>query len=81
MRSPDEDAVMREQVTVVIDEVRPYIQSDGGDIELVSVASGVVKVRMRGSCVGCTSAVNTLQLGIGRRLGREVPGFKTLEAI
>jgi iron-sulfur cluster assembly protein len=77
----NDDAAVRAQVEAVIEEVRPFIRSDGGDLEVISVSAGVVRVRMQGACVGCTSSVNTLQNGIARRLRAEVPGFKLLEAV
>lgn len=75
------DAEMHRRVAEIIDEVRPYIRSDGGDIELVSVEGGVARVRMQGACVGCASSVFTLRFGIERRLKAEVPGFRMLEAV
>ena len=55
--------------------------ADGGDITLVSVIDGVVKVTMHGACVGCSSSLYTLQLGIERKLKEEIPGIKYIEAI
>jgi lysyl-tRNA synthetase class 2 len=76
-----EDPEMRAKVAKVIDELRPYINADGGDITLVSVIDGVVKVTMHGACVGCSSSLYTLQLGIERKLKEEIPGIKYIEAI
>ena len=65
---------VRERVEAVINWVRPIIQSDGGDIELVDVsADGVVQVRFHGACIGCPSSTNTLQEGIERNLKEKVP--------
>ncbi len=60
---------MREKVQAVIDEIRPYLQADGGDIELVDIEEGgIVKVRLRGACAGCPGAKMTLQMGVERKL-------------
>ncbi len=65
---------LRERVAAVLDTLRPMLQSDGGDIELVDVeADGVVKVRLQGACVGCPSASMTLGMGIERNLKDRVP--------
>lgn len=65
---------LRERVSAVIDQIRPYIQSDGGDIELVNVDDqGVVQVRLRGACVGCPASQMTLKLGVERNLQEKVP--------
>ncbi|HEX4792752.1 MAG TPA: NifU family protein [Humisphaera sp.] len=65
---------MRERVQGVIDLIRPAVQADGGDIELVDVAAdGVVQVRFHGACHGCPSSHMTLQHGIERNLREQVP--------
>jgi Fe-S cluster biogenesis protein NfuA len=65
---------LKQRVQQVIDMVRPAIQSDGGDVELVDVsASGVVQLRMHGACIGCPSATMTLRMGIERNLRQRVP--------
>jgi Fe-S cluster biogenesis protein NfuA len=61
-------------VQSVINWLRPIIQSDGGDLELVEVTqAGVVRVRFHGACVGCPSSTNTLQNGIERNIREKVP--------
>lgn len=73
---------MREQVEKVLAQVRPMLQADGGDVELVDVTSeGTVKVRLRGACHGCPSATVTLKMGIERTLKEKVPGIKEVIAI
>lgn len=63
-----------DRVAAVLDSIRPMVQSDGGDIELVGVdADGVVKVRLQGACVGCPSASMTLALGIEQNLKNQIP--------
>ena len=64
----------RERVESVINWLRPIIQSDGGDLELVDVTEqGIVQVRFHGACVGCPSSTNTLQNGIERNIREKVP--------
>ena len=70
--------VTHEQVSAVIDRIRPLIQSDGGDIELVEVTDNRATVRMSGNCVGCPSASMTLYMGLEQALKDEVPGFTEL---
>ena len=68
---------MREKVQEALDKVRPYLQRDGGDVELVEVTEdGVVKVKLQGACHGCPGAAQTLKLGIERTLKQAVPEVK-----
>ena len=63
-----------DEVAAVIRQLRPAVQSDGGDIELVEVCEdGVVKVRLHGACIGCPSAALTLKMGVERTLRENVP--------
>jgi Fe-S cluster biogenesis protein NfuA len=65
---------LRTRVTWVLDQIRPAIQGDGGDLEFVDVDdNGVVQVRLRGACVGCPSAAMTLKFGVERTLKSHVP--------
>ena len=65
---------LRERVLAVLETLRPSVQSDGGDIELIDVdAEGIVKVRFHGACVGCPSSEMTLTMGIERTLRHEIP--------
>jgi Fe-S cluster biogenesis protein NfuA len=65
---------LRERVLGVINLIRPAVQADGGDIELVNVtAEGVVQIRLHGACLGCPSANMTLHMGIERNLREQVP--------
>jgi Fe-S cluster biogenesis protein NfuA len=71
---------MKEKVQAVIDEIRPRLQADGGDIELVEVTEdGVVRVRLQGACSGCPAAAMTLKAGVERLLRQRVPEVKTVE--
>jgi Fe-S cluster biogenesis protein NfuA len=73
---------IREQVEHVLNLIRPAVQSDGGDVELVDVtANGVVHVRLHGACVGCPSSTMTLQSGIERNLKQRIPGVTGVLAI
>jgi Fe-S cluster biogenesis protein NfuA len=67
--------MIKDSVQKVIDEIRPSIQMDGGDIDLVEVSDqGVVKVRLRGACSGCPGAAMTLKFGVEKILKQKVPG-------
>ena len=69
-----EPASVREKVQDVINLIRPAVQADGGDIELVDVTGeGVVHIRFHGACHGCPSSTMTLQMGIERNLREKVP--------
>jgi Fe-S cluster biogenesis protein NfuA len=73
---------MKERVQKVIDQIRPNLQADGGDIELVDVtADGTVKVRLQGACQGCPGAAMTLKMGVERLLKKSIPEIKTVENI
>ncbi len=67
---------MQEKVQTVLDKIRPKLQADGGDVELVEVNEGVVKVKLTGACAGCGMAVITLKMGIERILKDEIPEVK-----
>ncbi|MEW6322503.1 MAG: NifU family protein [Acidobacteriota bacterium] len=73
--------VSRDRVAAVIDRIRPMIQNDGGDIELVDVSDNKAKVRMSGNCVGCPSASMTLFMGLEQALKDEIPEFEELVVI
>ena len=73
---------MQEQVARVIEQLRPVIQADGGDLELVQVSDdGVVTLRLKGSCTGCGSATETLRNGIDRWIRTKVPGVREVVAL
>ena len=72
---------MREKVEAVINEIRPLLQADGGDIELVAIEGGVVKVRLRGACAGCPGAQMTLKMAVERRLKAQVPEVERVESV
>ncbi|MFP4200362.1 MAG: NifU family protein [Clostridia bacterium] len=74
---------MREKVVEVLDQVRPGLQSHGGDVELVDVSEedGVVSVRLTGACAGCPMATMTLRNGIERALKERIPEVTEVEAV
>lgn len=72
---------MREKVEKAIGKIRPFLQRDGGDIELVDVSDGVVKVRLTGACSGCPMSQMTLKQGVERALKEDVPEIKIVEAV
>lgn len=71
-----------QRVEAVINRIRPAVQSDGGDLELVDVTQdGVVKIRLHGACVGCPSSSMTLQMGIERNVREKVPEVVAVEQV
>ncbi|AIS52769.1 nitrogen-fixing NifU domain-containing protein [Thermoanaerobacter kivui] len=73
---------MRERVEEVLELLRPSLQSDGGDVELIDVTDdGIVKVRLTGACGGCPFATLTLKEGIERALKEEIPEVKEVIAV
>ena len=73
---------MQEKVEKALDKVRPSLQADGGNVELIGVDDkGVVKVRLTGACGGCPMATMTLRNGIEKTLKKEVPGITAVEAV
>lgn len=73
--------LMKEQVKQVLDKIRPSLQADGGDVELVDVVDGVVQVRLQGACHGCPMSRMTLKNGIERLLKQEIPEVKAVQAV
>jgi Fe-S cluster biogenesis protein NfuA len=73
---------VEDQVQKVVDQLRPALQADGGDIELVGVsAEGTVTLRLKGSCSGCGGAAETLRNGIERWIRTKVPGVREIVAV
>jgi Fe-S cluster biogenesis protein NfuA len=73
---------MKEKVEQALQKIRPALQGDGGDVELVEVGEdGVVRVRLTGACGGCPMSQMTLKMGIERILKKEVPEVKSVEAV
>ncbi len=72
---------MREKVEAVLNQIRPNLVRDGGNIELVDVANGTVKVKLTGACGGCPMASMTLKNGVERALKERVPEVKEVVAV
>ena len=73
---------MKEKVAEVMEKIRPMLQADGGDCELVEVTEdGVVKVRLTGACGSCPMSTMTLKMGIEKQLKQEIPEVKTVEQV
>jgi Fe-S cluster biogenesis protein NfuA len=73
---------MKEAVQAVIDQIRPMLQRDGGDVELVDVEEGgVVKVRLQGACKGCPMSQMTLKNGIEKFMKQQIPEVDRVESV
>lgn len=72
---------MKEEVEKALDKIRPALIADGGNVELVDVEDGVVKVRLTGACGGCPMSQMTLKMGIERVLKQEIPEIKGVESV
>jgi Fe-S cluster biogenesis protein NfuA len=73
--------ITRERVEAVLNRVRPFLQADGGDIELVDVTGNAADVKLTGMCAGCPSAHMTLYIGIETALREEIPEFEMLRLV
>jgi len=71
---------MRDKVEEVLNKIRPQLMMDGGNVELVEVNEGTVKVRLTGACGGCPMATMTLKMGIEKILKQEIPEIKEVVA-
>ncbi|MEA1934448.1 MAG: NifU family protein [Thermodesulfobacteriota bacterium] len=72
---------MKEKVQNLLNQVRPMLQRDGGDVELVDVVDGVVTVRLQGACSGCAMSRITLKHGIEKFLKKEIPEINSVENV
>ncbi|PIS27741.1 MAG: hypothetical protein COT43_08985 [Candidatus Marinimicrobia bacterium CG08_land_8_20_14_0_20_45_22] len=73
---------MKEKITKVIESIRPYLQADGGDVELVEITEdGVVKVRLTGACGGCPMSTYTLKMGIESKLKSEISDVISVQQV
>jgi len=73
---------MKDKVQEVLDQIRPALQADGGDVELVDVSDdGKVKVRLKGACHGCPMSQMTLKNGIEKEIKRVIPEIKSVESV
>jgi len=74
-------ALTPENVETVLDEMRPYLMADGGNVELVELDGPVVKLRLQGACGSCPSSTMTLRMGIERRLRELIPEIAEVEQV
>jgi Fe-S cluster biogenesis protein NfuA len=72
---------MNEKVEAILNEIRPALQADGGDVELVGVNDGMVSLRLTGACAGCPLSTMTLKMGIERILKEKLPEVKEVVAV
>lgn len=73
---------MKEKVRIALETVRPFLQEDGGDVELVNVTDdGIVELKLTGACATCPMSIMTLRAGIERALMREIPDVRRVEAV
>ena len=73
--------VVEREVREALEDVRPHLQADGGDLEFVGIENGVVKVRLKGACAGCPMSQMTIKWGVENYLKKKIPGIKAVEAI
>jgi Fe-S cluster biogenesis protein NfuA len=69
------------EVQKALNDVRPQLQMDGGDVELVDIVDGVVKVKLKGHCAGCPMSQMTVKWGVEQYLKKKVPGVKAVESV
>ena len=72
---------MKEKVQQILDKIRPSLQADGGDVELIDVVDGIVTVKLQGACAGCPMSQMTLKNGIERLVKQELPEIKAVEKV
>ncbi len=73
---------MKEEVKKALDDIRPNLQADGGDVELVNISDdGIVSVKLKGSCAGCPMSQMTLKMGIEKYLKKVVPEVKEVRSV
>ena len=72
---------VKDEVEEVLESIRPMLMNDGGNVELVDVDDGVVRVRLVGSCVSCSSSTMTLKMGIEKALKKAIPMVRCVESV
>jgi Fe-S cluster biogenesis protein NfuA len=72
---------VEKRIQKALDDVRPNLQADGGDVEFVAFKNGIVQVRLQGHCAGCPMSMMTLKQGIENYLKKQVPEVTTVEAV
>ena len=81
MITADTRTLTLENVERVLDELRPYLMSDGGNVELVEIEGPTVRLRLQGACGSCPSSAMTLKMGIERKLKEEIPDIAEIEQV
>ncbi|NJK56280.1 MAG: NifU family protein [Pleurocapsa sp. SU_5_0] len=74
-------ALTMDNVETVLDELRPYLMADGGNVELAEIEGPIVKLRLQGACGSCPSSAMTLKMGIERRLREKIPEIVEVEQV
>ena len=74
-------ALTTDKVETVLDELRPYLMADGGNVELAEIEGPIVKLRLQGACGSCPSSAMTLKMGIERRLREKIPEIVEVEQV
>ncbi|MGB5632534.1 MAG: NifU family protein [Waterburya sp.] len=74
-------ALTQDNVETVLDELRPYLMADGGNVELADIEGPIVKLRLQGACGSCPSSAMTLKMGIERRLREKIPEIVEVEQV
>lgn len=72
---------MKEEVEEVLETLRPQLMQDGGNVELVDIEDGIVKLRLIGACSSCSSSTMTLKMGIERALKKAIPMVRCIESV
>lgn len=72
---------LQDRVADIIAEIRPFIQSDGGDIELLKIEDNIVYVHLSGACIGCPSSMVTLKQGVEVRIKEDIPEIESVEMV
>jgi len=80
-KQTEKGELVRDKVEEVLNQIRPSLRADGGDVELVDVQDGIVSVKLTGACAGCPMSTITLKNGIERLLKEEIPGIKEVAAV
>jgi Fe-S cluster biogenesis protein NfuA len=73
--------LVEQEVKEALEEVRPHLQADGGDLDFVSIENNVVKVRLKGSCAGCPMSQMTIKWGVENYLKKKIPEIEAVEAV
>jgi len=76
-----EEPIMNEKVQEIINKIRPLLQRDGGDIQLIDVVDGIVRVKLQGACGSCPMSAMTLKMGVEKQLKQELPEIKEVVAV